>query len=139
MEKFPSLNIGVPKKEKSLASARICLTYEEGSSLTDDAALPLDEGKIEKKMKETMLVEEKSIVLEKVGLYVQSMTNGDLEVKRVEPKSNRSAPHVAAMVTAPAASKPTGVVEKKMTPPFNSPPSSKSIADASPEEESEGF
>ena len=47
-----------------------------------------DEGKIEKKMKETILVEEKSIVLENVRLYVQSMAKGDLKVKRVEPKSN---------------------------------------------------
>ena len=48
-------------------------------------------------------------------LYVQSMTKDDLEVKRVEPKSNQSAPPAAAMKTAPAASNPTGVVEKKMS------------------------
>ena len=71
-----------------------------------------DEGKIGKKMKETMLVEGKSIVLEKVRLYVQSMVKGDSEVKRVEPKSNQSALHVVAIVTAPAASKPTVEVEK---------------------------
>ena len=40
------------------------------------------------------------------------MTKGDLEVKKIEPKSNQSAPHVAAMATAPAASKPAMVVEK---------------------------
>ena len=40
------------------------------------------------------------------------MTKDDLEVKRVEPKSNQSAPHVAAMETAPAALKPAVVVEK---------------------------
>ena len=45
-------------------------------------------------------------------LYVQSMAKGDLEVKRAEPKSNQSALHVAAMRTAPAASKPAVVVEK---------------------------
>jgi len=47
-----------------------------------------------------------------VRLYVQSMVKDDLEVKRVEPKNNQSALHVAAMTTAPAASKPTVVVEK---------------------------
>lgn len=57
-----------------------------------------------KKMKETMLVEGKSIVLEKVRLYVQSMTKGDLEVKRVEPNSNQSALPATTMSTAPAAS-----------------------------------
>ena len=46
-------------------------------------------------------------------LYVQSMTKDDLEVKRVEPKSNQSALHVAAMTTGPAASKPAVVVEEK--------------------------
>ena len=40
------------------------------------------------------------------------MAKGDLEVKRAEPKSNQSALHVAAMRTAPAASKPAVVVEK---------------------------
>ena len=35
-------------------------------------------------------------------LYVQSMAKDDLEVKRVEPKSNQSALYVAAMTTAPA-------------------------------------
>ena len=45
-------------------------------------------------------------------LYVQSMAKDDLEVKRVEPKSNQSALHVATMTTAPAASKPAVVVEK---------------------------
>ena len=44
-------------------------------------------------------------------LYVQSMVKDDLEVKRVEPNSNQSSLHVAAMMTAPAASK-TAVVEK---------------------------
>ena len=48
-------------------------------------------------------------------LYIQSMVKGDLEVKRAEPKSNQSAPLVAAMETALAASKPAGVVEKKMS------------------------
>ena len=62
-----------------------------------------------------MLVEGKLIVLEKVRLYVQSMTKGDLEVKRVEPKSNQSAPLAAAMEIAPAASKSAKVVEKKMS------------------------
>ena len=70
-----------------------------------------DEGKIEKKMKETMLVEGKSIMLENVR-YVQSMTKDDLEVKMVKLKSNQLAPHVAAMATAPTASKPAVVVEK---------------------------
>ena len=59
-----------------------------------------------------MLVEGKSIVLKKVRLYVQSMAKGDLEVKRVLSKSNRSTLHVAAMATAPASSKPAMVVEK---------------------------
>ena len=45
-------------------------------------------------------------------LYVQSMAKDDLEVKRVEPKSNKSTLHVAAMTTAPEASKPAVVVEK---------------------------
>ena len=45
-------------------------------------------------------------------LYVQSMAKDDLEVIRMEPKSNQSALHVAAMTTAPAASKPAVVVEK---------------------------
>ena len=40
------------------------------------------------------------------------MAKGDLEVKRVKPKSNQSAPLVAAMVTALAASKPAVVVDK---------------------------
>ena len=71
-----------------------------------------DERKIGKKMKETILVEGKSIVLKNVRLYVQSMAKDDLEVKRVEPKSNQSTLHVAAMTTAPAASKPAVVVEK---------------------------
>ena len=71
-----------------------------------------DEGLIGKKMRKAMLANEKSIVLEKVRLYVQSMAKGDLEVKWVEPKSNQSAPHMAAMEIAPAASKPTPVVEK---------------------------
>jgi len=53
-------------------------------------------------------------VLEKVRLFVR-MVNGDLEVKRVEPKSNQLAPLAAAMETVPAASKPAGVVEKKMS------------------------
>ena len=43
-----------------------------------------DDRKIGKKMKETMLVKGKSIGLEKVRLYVQSMAKGDLEVNRVE-------------------------------------------------------
>ena len=57
-----------------------------------------DEGKIVKKMKETMLVEGKSIMLEKVRLYVKSITTGDLEVKRVEPNGNQSASPTTAMV-----------------------------------------
>ena len=36
------------------------------------------------------------------------MANGDLKVKRAEPKSNQSAPPATAMETAPAASKPGG-------------------------------
>ena len=72
-----------------------------------------DEGKIGKKIKETILVEGKSIGLEKVRLYVQSIANDDLEVKRVEPRSNQSTLHVAVMATAPAASKLAVVVEKK--------------------------
>ena len=50
--------------------------------------------------------------MERERLYVQNMAKDDLEVKRVEPKSNQSALHVAAMATAPVASKPTVVVEK---------------------------
>ena len=50
--------------------------------------------------------------MENVRLYVQSMAKDDLEVKRVESKSNQSALHVAAMTTTPAASKPAVVVEK---------------------------
>ena len=46
--------------------------------------------------------------MEKVRLYVQSMTKGDLEVKRKEPKSNQSALPALAMETAPATSKPGG-------------------------------
>ena len=53
-------------------------------------------------------------------LYVQSMAKDDLEVKRVESKSNQSTSHVAAMETAPMASKPAGVVEKKMSRGFRS-------------------
>ena len=79
-----------------------------------------DEGKIGKKMKENMLAKGKLIVLEKVRLYVQSMAKGDLGVNRVEPKSNQSAPHVAVMETTPAASKPAGVVEKKISRGFRS-------------------
>ena len=41
-------------------------------------------------MKEARLAKGKPIVLEKARLYVQSMTKGDLEAKRVEPKSNQS-------------------------------------------------
>ena len=52
-------------------------------------------------------------MLEKVRLYVQSMAKGDLEVKRMEPKSNQSASHVVVMEIALAASKQAGVVEKK--------------------------
>ena len=43
------------------------------------------------------------------------MAKGDLKVKRAEPKSNQSAPPAVAMETAPGASKPAGVVEKKMS------------------------
>ena len=71
-----------------------------------------DEGLIEKKMRKAMLAKGKSVVLEKVRLYVQSMAKVDLEVKWVELKSNQSAPHVAAMDTASAAPKPTVVVGK---------------------------
>ena len=56
-----------------------------------------DEGLIGKKMREAMLPKGKPIVLEKMRLYVQSMANGDLLVKRVELKSNQSAPLVPAM------------------------------------------
>ena len=63
-----------------------------------------DEGLIGKKMRESMLAKRKPIILEKVRLYVQNITKVDLEVNRVEPKSNQSSP--------PAASKPTVVVEK---------------------------
>ena len=59
-----------------------------------------------------MLAQGKPIVFKKVKLYVQNMTNGDLEVKRLEPKSNQPAPTTVAMETAPAASKPTVVVKK---------------------------
>ena len=71
-------------------------------------------------MKEIMLVKGKSIVLEKVRFYVQNMTKDDLEVKRVEPKSNQSAPHVAVMETAPATSKLAVVMEKKISREFRS-------------------
>ena len=40
------------------------------------------------------------------------LTKDNLKVKRVESNSNQSALHVAAMTTAPAASKTTVVVEK---------------------------
>ena len=40
------------------------------------------------------------------------MAKGDLEVKRVGPKSNQSTPHVAVMATTPTASKSAVVVEK---------------------------
>ena len=40
------------------------------------------------------------------------MANGDLEVKKVEPKSNQSAPFAVAMEIPPAASKPAEVAEK---------------------------
>ena len=60
-----------------------------------------DEWLIGKKMREAMLAKGKLIMLEKVRLYVQSMTKGDLEVKKVEPKSNQSASFAAAMATAP--------------------------------------
>ena len=50
--------------------------------------------------------------MENVRLYVQSMAKDDLEVKRVEPKSNQSALHMAPMTTALATSKPAVVVEK---------------------------
>ena len=56
-----------------------------------------DEGLIGKKIREAMMAKGKPIVLENVRLYVQSMAKGDLEVKRVEPKSNQSAPLAAAM------------------------------------------
>ena len=55
---------------------------------------------------------ERGYVWKKVRLYVQSMTKGDLEVKRKEPKSNQSALPAAAIETTPAASKPAGVAEK---------------------------
>ena len=56
-----------------------------------------DEGLIGKKMRKAMLAKGKPIVLEKVRLYVHSMAKGDLLVKRVELKSNQSAPPVPAM------------------------------------------
>ena len=59
---------------------------------------------IGKKMREAMLAKGKPIVLEKVRLYVQSMSKGDLKVKRVEPKSSQSAPNVAAMENVPVQS-----------------------------------
>ena len=59
-----------------------------------------------------MLAKRKPIVLEKVRFYVKSMAKGFLEVKRMERKSNQSAPHVAAIGTAPAASKQAVVVGK---------------------------
>ena len=43
------------------------------------------------------------------------MAKGDFEVKRVEPKSNQSVPHVTAIEIAPTSSKPARVVEKKMS------------------------
>ena len=79
-----------------------------------------DEGSIRKKMKEAILAKGKPIVLEKVMLYVQSMTKGDLEVKRVEPMSNQSALPATVMETTCAASKSAVVVEKKMSKGFRS-------------------
>ena len=72
------------------------------------------EGKIEKKMKEVILVKGKVIGFEKVKLYVQNMAKGDFEVNRVELKSNQLAPPAAAMATAPVASKSAMVVEKNI-------------------------
>ena len=71
-------------------------------------------------MKEVILAKRKPIVLEKVWLYIQSTAKGgpakdDLETKKVELKSNQSAPPTAAMVAAPTASKPTVMMEKKMS------------------------
>ena len=60
-----------------------------------------DEGLIGKKMREAMLAKGKPIMLEKTRLYVQSMAKGDLEVKRVELKSNQLALLAAAMETSP--------------------------------------
>ena len=71
-----------------------------------------DEGLIGKKMGEAMLSNGKQTVLENVRLYVQSTTKSDLEIKRVEPKSNQSTPHVAAKEAAPMSSKPAMVVGK---------------------------
>ncbi|XP_022987469.1 uncharacterized protein LOC111485008 [Cucurbita maxima] len=79
-----------------------------------------DEGKNGKKMKEVMLAKGKPIVLEKVRLYVHSISKGDLEVKKVESKSNQLAPPTTTMETAPAASKLAVVVEKKMSEGFKS-------------------
>ena len=59
-------------------------------------------------------------MLEKVRLYVQNMAKGDLEVKKVEPKSSQSAPFAAAIETALVASKPARMVEKKMSREFRS-------------------
>ena len=58
-------------------------------------------------------------------LYVQSMAKGgpakdDLEAKRVESKSNQSAPLAAATDTTPTTSKPVMVVEKKIRRGFKS-------------------
>ena len=60
-----------------------------------------DEGLIGKKMREKYWLREKPIGLENVRLYVQSMTKGDLEVNRVELKSNQSTMPATAMKTAP--------------------------------------
>ena len=62
-----------------------------------------DEGPIGKKMKEAILAKGKPIVLEKVILYVKGgLVIYDLDVKRVELKSNQSAPPAVAMTIAPA-------------------------------------
>ena len=58
-------------------------------------------------------------MFENVRLHVPNMTNEGpakdyFEAKKVEPKSNQSAPSTEAMTTVPTTSKPTVVVEKKI-------------------------
>ena len=64
---------------------KISYISEENTDEDSEIRVSLkDERKNGKKEKETMLVQGKSIVLEKVRLYVQSMMKSDLEDKRVE-------------------------------------------------------
>ena len=63
-------------------------------------------------MRETMLAKVKINCVGKGEVVCTSMPKGDLEAKRVELKSNQSTSHLAAVATAPTASKPAAMVEK---------------------------